>query len=261
MSSTRVDYDRVADKYDRRYARQRYDGVREAILHFLGPDRLTAVLDAGCGTGHWLGVLSESAAVVVGMDRAPKMLARATAASPTSLLVCAQAEQLPFRTAAFDRILCVNALHHFTGRDRFFEQAERMLKPGGGLMTIGLDPHTNRDQWWVYDYFPEALDIDRERFWPARIIRGELVKAGFAWSESGEIQHLESCRPFRDVFPDGVVDRGFTSQLTLVDESAYARGLDRIRQADADAAGRGASLDLTADLRLYATTAWTPSER
>lgn len=261
MRPSRVDYDRVADKYDRRYARQKYVGLRDAILSFLGPDRLDAILDVGCGTGHWLALMAESARIVAGVDRSSQMLARARAAAPTSALVRAEAERPPFRSGAFDRIVCVNALHHFAERERFFEEARRMLRPGGGLMTIGLDPHANRDQWWVYDYFPETLDIDRARFWPARIIRGELVKTGFAWSESGEIEQLESCRPLRDVFPDGAIDRAFTSQLMLLDDAAFTRGQERIRQAETDAAARGSSLELAADLHLFATTAWTSSER
>lgn len=256
MTERRVDYDRIADKYDRRYARQKYDGIREAIDGFLGSQPLNAILDAGCGTGHWLAEMTGRAQLVVGMDRSGKMLARAREASPASRLVCAAAEYLPFAPAAFDRVLCVNALHHFTERERFFDAVRRLLKPGGGLMTIGLDPHANRDQWWVYDYFPEALEIDRARFWPIRIIRGELVKAGFAWAESAEVERVESARPFRDMFPQRQVDRAFTSQFIVLDDEAFAGGVERLRQAD-DASG--GSLELTSDLRFYATTAWTPS--
>ena len=84
------------------------------------------------------------------------MLARARVAAPGARLVRARAEDLPWRDATFDRIFCVNALHHFSDRDRFFAEARRILRPGGGLLTIGKDPHAERDEWWVYHYFEET---------------------------------------------------------------------------------------------------------
>ena len=53
-----TDYDRIADRFDARYAMYAYDGVRETLLQFLGADASSAVLEVGCGTGHWLAVAS-----------------------------------------------------------------------------------------------------------------------------------------------------------------------------------------------------------
>src|SRR6185436_15957866 len=106
------------------------------------------------------------------------MLVRAKAAAPQARLVRARAEDLPWRTATFDRVFCINALHHFADRARFFTEARRILKPHGGLLTIGKDPHTDHDTWWVYDYFDETRGIDRARFARVRTLRGELTQAG-----------------------------------------------------------------------------------
>ena len=72
-----------------------------------------------------------------------------------------------------------------------------MLKPGGGLLTIGKDPHGERDTWWVYDYFEETREIDRARFAQVKTLRGELTRAGFAWAESLEADHIEVVRAGR----------------------------------------------------------------
>jgi ubiquinone/menaquinone biosynthesis C-methylase UbiE len=48
-----TDYDRVADRFDIRYAHYAYAGVRDTVLTFLGPTPVAA-LEVGCGTGHWL---------------------------------------------------------------------------------------------------------------------------------------------------------------------------------------------------------------
>jgi len=167
--------------------------------------------------------------------------------------VRARAEALPWRDATFDRVFCVNALHHFADRARFFHEARRILKPGGALMSIGKDPHADRDSWWVYDYFPETLTIDRDRFARVRMLRGELAQAGFAWAESSEVDRIESVMPASEAFAAGVVDAAYTSQLTVLSDDEFRAGAARIREANVAAAGQ---LNLTTDFRLYATVGW-----
>ena len=48
-----TDYDSIAGRYDRRYQIHEYAGVRAALVDFAGESR--AVVEVGCGTGHWLG--------------------------------------------------------------------------------------------------------------------------------------------------------------------------------------------------------------
>jgi ubiquinone/menaquinone biosynthesis C-methylase UbiE len=250
-----TDYDRIADRFDTRYRFYGYDGVRETLLNFLG-SQPSSVLEVGCGTGHWLECSAKALAersVLIGLDPSAGMLARAHAATPTARLVRARAEALPWRDATFDRIFCVNALHHFTDRARFFAEARRVLKPGGGLLTIGKDPHTEQDDWWVYTYFEETRAIDRERFARVRTLRGEMALAGFAWTESMEADRIEVVRPASEALASGVVDRSFTSQLTVLSDEEFSRGAERLRRAN-DAAG--GELQLVADFRLYATVAW-----
>jgi SAM-dependent methyltransferase len=181
------------------------------------------------------------------------MLARALEKSPSPRLVQARAESLPWRDASFDRLYCVNALHHFTDRQAFFAEARRVLRPGGGLLTIGMDPHTDRDEWWVYDYFEPTRAIDRERFARVRTLRGELALAGFSWTESLEADHLETARPAAEWLAGGVVDKSDTSQLAVLSDEELARGSARLREANEAAGGE---LQLVTDVRLYATIGW-----
>jgi ubiquinone/menaquinone biosynthesis C-methylase UbiE len=255
-----TDYDRIADRFDTRYRLYAYDGVRETLLNFLGP-QASAVLEVGCGTGHWLAAVdarlqpsrSETRSIFAGVDPSAPMLARARGAAPNARLVRARAEALPWRDATFDRIFCVNAVHHVADRNRFFAEARRVLKPGGGLLTIGKDPHTDRDEWWVYDYFEETRAIDRERFARVRTLRGEMALAGFAWTESMEADHIELVQSAAEALANGVVDASFTSQLTVLSDQEFSRGSERLRLANAAAGGE---LQLVADFRLYATIGW-----
>ena len=197
--------------------------------------------------------VAKSVMPAAGIDPSAAMLERARIAAPSARLVRARAEDLPWRDGAFDRIFCVNALHHFADRHRFFAEARRVLKPGGGLLTIGKDPHAERDSWWVYDYFEETRAIDRARFAAVRTLRGDLTRAGFAWAESLEADHIEVSHPAAEALASGVVDASFTSQLTVLSDDEFRRGVERLRQADAAVGGE---LQLVADFRLYATIGW-----
>ena len=252
-----TDYDRIADRFDTRYGVYAYDGVRETLLDFIGA-HTTAVLDVGCGTGHWLATVANAPSerrILAGLDPSAPMLARAQTIAPPARLVRGRAEELPWRDATFDRVFCINALHHFADRNRFFAEARRVLKPGGGLLTIGKDPHTERDDWWVYQYFEETRAIDLARFARVRTLRGEMALAGFAWTESMEADHIDVLRPATDALANGVVDPSFTSQLTVLSGEEFNRGVARLRQAN-DAAG--GELQLVSDFRLYATVGWMP---
>jgi ubiquinone/menaquinone biosynthesis C-methylase UbiE len=264
-----TNYDRIADRFDKRYAIYSYDGVRDSLLNFLGPTPLAA-LEVGCGTGHWLAALQArlkpspydddgsakalaERRILAGIDPSAPMLERARIAAPSARLVRARAEDLPWRDGTFDRIFCVNALHHFADRHRFFAEARRVLKPGGGLLTIGKDPHAERDSWWVYDYFEETRAIDRARYAAVRTLRGDLTRAGFAWTESLEADHIDVSHPAAEALASGVVDASFTSQLTVLSDDELTRGVERLRQANAAAGGE---LQLVADFRLFATIGW-----
>ncbi|HZP49259.1 MAG TPA: class I SAM-dependent methyltransferase [Vicinamibacterales bacterium] len=249
MSGERVtDYDRVAARFDRRYALYEYAGTRDAVLEFV--KNASDVLEVGCGTGHWVDTVRARAAGaaplrhLVGVEPSAEMIARASGPR-----VRAIAEQLPFPDASFDRIFCVNALHHFTDRFAFFTEARRVLRPGGGVMTIGKDPHADRDTWWVYDHFPETREIDRARFAPVRILRGELARAGFSWAESFEADHIEVMQSAAEALATGVVDRTFTSQLSVLTDAEFDAGVARIRAG-------GDDLQLAADFHLFATVGW-----
>jgi ubiquinone/menaquinone biosynthesis C-methylase UbiE len=252
-----ADYDRIAAGYDRRYDILEYAGVRGAVLAFVGESR--AILEVGCGTGHWLATLdarlkpSRYDYLLAGVEPSAEMIARARAAAVDARVVRGRAEALPWGDATFDRVYCVNALHHFSDRAQFFAEARRILKPGGGLLTIGKDPHTERDAWWVYDYFPETLEIDRQRFARVRTLRGEMTLAGFSWSESFEADRLEGLRSATDALASGIVHRSFTSQLSVLTDEEFGAGVARMRAAN-DAAG--GELQLVTDFYLFATVGW-----
>ena len=240
-----VDYDAVADEFDRRYARNQYEGTQSTLVQFLGAGR-PATLEVGCGTGHWLALIAPRLDTTVGLDASWNMLDHARAAAPRALIAQAAAERIPFARASFDRVFAINAFHHFTDHTVFVAECRRVLRPGGAFMTIGLDPSTGLDRWWVYDFFPAALVADRQRYPPTKRIREMLAVAGFIDAHTSIAQHMPAERAFDQAERDGTLERGSTSQLLVIGDEEFASGMRRLREERPV---------LRADLRLYATTA------
>jgi ubiquinone/menaquinone biosynthesis C-methylase UbiE len=244
----RVDYDAIAGVYDRRYQQNDFSGVENAVTSFAGSNPGARVVEVGCGTGRWLRLLRAKGIKATGMDASSGMLSRAQ-----SPVVQAVAEQLPYASGSIDRVFCVNALHHFSDKVAFVGEARRVLRPGGQLMIVGLDPHAGIDRWYVYDYFPSALPNDRRRYAATSQIREWMHQAGFTGCVTREAQHSPVRIDARTALREGRLDRTAASQLNLLTEAEYRLGIDRVRKETDLAATRGGTLELTADLRLYAT--------
>ena len=253
--SQRVDYDRVADLYESRYLRNDYSGVEKALAAFVEGTRSDRqrVLEVGCGGGHWVRWLDEANLHVVGLDPSAGMLKVARSAVGARHLIRGHAEALPCLSASVSRVFCVNALHHFEDPAEFFREARRVLSAGGGLMTVGLDPHTGQDEWWIYQYFPETLIADRQRYLPASRIREVMTSSGFDACETRIIQHIPRELTVSEAMTGGFMNRASASQLMMLSEPEYEAGVKRIHDADAASNGR---TTLRSNLRLYGTTGW-----
>lgn len=211
----------------------------------------------GCGTGYWLAWPARRGYTqLAGLDASMRMLAAAACKVDTADLRHGDASSLRWPTASFDRVLCVNALHHFTDKPAFVREAHRVLAASGGLIAFGLDPHVGADRWVVYDMFDDTLATDRRRYPPTATIRAWMTSAGFARAETFVAMHLRSRMPARVALDSRYLDRSATSQLTLLDDVTYEAGIARIEQRIDAAQDNGDVFEIRSELRAYATVGW-----
>ena len=173
--------------------------------------------------------------------------------APQAELVQGRAECLPWGNALVDRVFCLNAFHHFRDKPAFLAEARRVLRPNGRVLVVGLDPHSESDRWFIYDYFTGTREIDKCRYPPTSCIREWMQAAGFSDCVTQEAEHIVAQLPARAAIEQKRLDKMVTSQLSVLTDDEYQHGIKRIRNALTLAETQGERLSLSMDLRLHAT--------
>ncbi|HEY3318318.1 MAG TPA: methyltransferase domain-containing protein [Coriobacteriia bacterium] len=98
------------------------------------------LLDLGGGTGalaqHLAGALECHVTV---LDATPEMLSYLPAhGDVTGVLGCA--EDMPFADDTFDALVVSDAFHHFRDQDGAVREMQRVVRCGGGVLVLELDP-------------------------------------------------------------------------------------------------------------------------
>lgn len=170
--AVRRSFDRAAPRYDTAAALQRQ--VCELLLAALPDPGPATILDAGCGTGHALGLLGRRwpGAHIVAADFAPGMLRVAGRRHP---LVCADIEALPFAPAGFD-LYWSSLTFQWCDPFRAASEAARVLAPGGMLAVSSLAPGTLKE----LDAAFSGIDDHRHvlEFAPAEALADACAAAG-----------------------------------------------------------------------------------
>ncbi len=250
-----VNYDSLASDFDKRYERSDYSPLSDLLRRFIEEPPSGRVLEVGCGTGHWLAEISQRGIPCFGLDPALSMLEVARRKATGAGTVQAVAEKLPWASKSFTHVICINAFHHMEDREQFLAEAQRVLRPGGRILVVGLDPHAGMDSWWIYDYFPQVIVIDKRRYASTQTIRDLLDRHGFIESMTVEALHFPDKFPARLALATGRLAKSTTSQLAVLPDEEYEAGMARLKNDIDSAEARGETLTIGADLRLYATTA------
>ena len=256
MPEGRVDYDRVAPTYNRRFDANGQRGVTTALRELAQALDAESVLEVGCGTGYWLSGLKGVVDQLYGLDLSQGMLQQAQTRGAPLYLTRGRAGQVPFPDDVFDLVFCVNAIHHFDQPCAFVGEAARVLRPGGALAVVGMDPHNGRDRWYVYRYFPGTRATDLRRFPSWGTILDWMVSAGADRVRCRVVERIQDIKVGRAVLADPFLEKNAASQLALLSDEAYADGIRRIETALARAEEQGEALLFPSEITLGMLVGW-----
>jgi ubiquinone/menaquinone biosynthesis C-methylase UbiE len=116
-------------------------GVYESLFNSLFPDKVTSILDVGCGTGLYWPVLARYGDDISGIDSSESMIDEAkrlvAAKSLSHIKPSVQnSGDIQFPDASFDVVLCVDALHHIPQLRKAVDEFHRVLKPEGRFLAV-----------------------------------------------------------------------------------------------------------------------------
>lgn len=152
-----------------RYLPARGDGIR--------------LLDVGCGTGHHLENLRSRGYSVAGVDGSEEMLQHARTNNPGVEIKLADVEQLPFESASFDYLICIEVLRYLPSMTKAVGEMARVLKPGG-VCLVTAAPTLSLNGYPLINRMANAMPVGnlvrlKQFFTTSSRLRREFKSAGF----------------------------------------------------------------------------------
>ena len=99
-----------------------------------------SILDVGGGTGQLASLLaSETDCTVTILDSSPQMLERARSRVGV-VPILGDAASMPIADGSFDAVVVCDAFHHFVRRDEAAEEMARVVRRGGAILVVEMDP-------------------------------------------------------------------------------------------------------------------------
>jgi len=106
---------------------------------------------------------------------------------------------LPFAKSSLANIVLFDALHHLENVRYFFDEALRVLQPGGRVII--MNPYISVSSWPVYHFLhPEPVDFDHD---PLALSPMQPGRTPFDANQAiSTILFERSSRRFHDVYPN-----------------------------------------------------------
>ena len=241
----------IPEHYDRSLGPRLFAGFANDLARRLAQFELSSVLELAAGTGilsrRVRDVLQKDCELVVTDLNAPMLeAAREKFQDHESIDIRpADALALPFGDNTFDAIVCQFGVMFFPDKGKSYEEAYRVLKPGGHYIFSVWDS-------WEYNSFAQLTHDAVGEFFPDNppgfykvpfgyrdtdLIESSLLAAGFS-KASHDIVRLESAIPSADDFARGlvfgnplfdeIVDReGSPDEICLAVATAIREKLDK----------------------------------
>lgn len=143
------------DKIGSAYSSRRKSDPRIAAAIEGAVAGCNSILNVGAGTGSY----EPASRFVVAVEPSLTMIAQRPMGAAPVVQGCAEA--LPFPNRSFEAVLGILTVHHWKDQVRGLSECARVARARVVILTMDFDSFAN---FWLFDYFPELLRVDRDIF-------------------------------------------------------------------------------------------------
>jgi len=124
-------FDKVSEKYDS--GDVIFPHLKKIVSDLLG--QYNRCLDAGCGTGKTMQLLSSKCKNIVGVDFSKNMIKIARKRNPKAQFVLGDLQHLPFKDNSFDLVISTETIQYVSDKKGFLSECRRVLGRGHFFVT------------------------------------------------------------------------------------------------------------------------------
>ncbi len=231
----KADYGQIADTYDvaRPLFEENLERWMTLISERIGSRQRVELLDLGCGTGRFsIPMATGLGYSVTGADNSEEMLEKARNKEGGDRVKWSveDATRLSYPNASFDVAFMSHLLHHLNEPLDVIRECYRILRPGGVILNR-YGPMEDIHDDPEHTFFAGSVEIDE-----ARTPTVEQVEEWFEVAGLNEISTEVIVQQTYRSAEERLRNAGLrcTSVLTLVNQSAFEKGLEAFRRYISD---------------------------
>ncbi len=218
-----LNYNQLADEYA--VHRKVQPKVFEQLILASGIGSESRVLEVGCGTGNYISAIhAATGAASWGIDPSAQMLARARESITGVDFQDGRGEVIGFPENCFGLVYSVDVIHHMQNRERYFQEAFRVLNPGGLICTVTETSWMIRNRQPFAVYFPETVPVDLQRYPSSKALKNIMEAASFNDIRSKVVKFSFLHADIQDFR-----DKAY-SCLHLISEACFQQGMLRMEE-------------------------------
>jgi ubiquinone/menaquinone biosynthesis C-methylase UbiE len=234
------EFSKITDEYDKGRSRENVEFWANETMKIGGLNSESIILDLGCGTGLYTGVLGKSInATMCGLDPVSDMLKQARNKSKKAFWINAVGEHLPLRSKILDCIFSSQVWHHIKNKQKTAIECGRVLKEKGStiIRTIG---HNQLHRKIVFKYFPEIKD-NQLKVYPSNIdFKNYFIKAGFNRVQFYEY-NLERYQEVEELIE--IAEKKLWSMFRPITQEGLKKGIQELRKFYEESGGKAVRND------------------
>lgn len=169
------EFNRAAEAFSQR-TKDRFDEM--PAPDFSGVQPHETVLEVACGTGNFLRHFLDRAAICIGLDITPGMLAMARKDHPELRLVQGNARKLPFPSGSIDLVTTAQAIHHMWDPIPVLMEMRRVAGASGRVLIVDQHATESYEQAALMNQLEVIRDPSHAVSRPPSAFRIMLASAG-----------------------------------------------------------------------------------